>query len=228
MENIFKIMKDFGIEMPEDKKADFEKSVLENYKTVNDYNKQVESLNKANKTIKANDDAMKDLQTKLDAFKDVDVTKLNKTIEDLKAEKARIENDYKDKEAKRDFDDLIKDAITGAHGKNAKAITALLDTLKENTYINNEGYISQVGFVTSNPIPVNANDIVKLTATGYLTNIVVINMCDENGNLSLASDDRRWSIDSTHTLGLQQQPRLQAEIQIRVRTTSGEALASTS
>ena len=53
MENIFKIMKDFGIEMPEDKKADFEKSVLENYKTVNDYNKQVESLNKANKTIKA-------------------------------------------------------------------------------------------------------------------------------------------------------------------------------
>lgn len=115
MENIFKIMKDFGIEMPEDKKADFEKSVLENYKTVNDYNKQVESLNKANKTIKANDDAMKDLQTKLDAFKDVDVTKLNKTIEDLKAEKARIENDYKDKEAKRDFDDLIKDAITGAH-----------------------------------------------------------------------------------------------------------------
>ena len=71
-------------------------------------------------------------------------------------------------------------------------------TLKENTYINNEGYVSQVGFVASSPIPVNANDIVKLTATGFLTNIVVINMCDENGNLSLASDDRCWSIDSTH------------------------------
>lgn len=127
MENIFKIMKDFGIEMPEDKKKDFEKSVLENYKTVNDYNRQVESLNQANETIKTNDDAMKDLQTKLDAFKDVDVTELNKTIEDLKVENARIEKDYKDKEAQRDFDDLIKDAITGAHGKNAKAITALLD-----------------------------------------------------------------------------------------------------
>lgn len=70
-------------------------------------------------------------------------------------------------------------------------------TLKENTYIYSEGYVSQVGFVTSNPIPVNANDIVKLTAKGYLTNIVMINMCDENGNLSLTSDDRRWSIDST-------------------------------
>lgn len=127
MENIFKIMKDFGIEMPEDKKKDFEKSVLENYKTVNDYNRQVESLNQANETIKANDNAMKDLQTKLDAFKDVDVTELNKTIDGLKAENVRIEKEYKEKEAQRDFDDLIKDAITGAHGKNAKAITALLD-----------------------------------------------------------------------------------------------------
>lgn len=123
MENIFKIMKDFGIEMPEDKKKDFEKSVLENYKTVNDYNRQVESLNQANETIKANDNAMKDLQTKLDAFKDVDVTELNKTIDGLKAENVRIEKEYKDKEAQRDFDDLIKDAITGAHGKNAKAIS---------------------------------------------------------------------------------------------------------
>lgn len=80
MENIFKIMKDFGIEMPEDKKEDFEKSVLENYKTVADYNKQVENLNKANDTIKSNDTAMKELQDKLDAFKDVDVTELKNTI----------------------------------------------------------------------------------------------------------------------------------------------------
>lgn len=127
MENIFKIMKDFGIEMPEDKKEDFEKSVLENYKTVADYNKQVESLNKANDTIKSNDTAMKELQDKLDAFKDVDVTELKNTIAGLEKDKTRIENEYKDKMAKRDFDDLIKDAITGAHGKNAKAITALLD-----------------------------------------------------------------------------------------------------
>lgn len=127
MENIFKIMKDFGIEMPEDKKEDFEKSVLENYKTVADYNKQVESLNKANDTIKSNDTAMKELQDKLDAFKDVDVTELKNTIAGLEKDKTRIENEYKDKMAKRDFDDFIKDAITGAHGKNAKAITALLD-----------------------------------------------------------------------------------------------------
>ena len=127
MENIFKIMKDFGIEMPEDKKEDFEKSVLENYKTVADYNKQVENLNKANDTIKSNDTAMKEFQGKLDAFKDVDVTELKNTIAGLEKDKTRIEDEYKDKMAKRDLDDLIKDAITSTHGKNAKAITALLD-----------------------------------------------------------------------------------------------------
>lgn len=127
MKNIFEIMKEYGIDMPEDKKKDFEKSVLENYKTVADYTKQVESLNKANDTIKSNDTAMKELQDKLDAFKDVDVTELKNTIAGLEKDKTRIEDEYKDKMAKRDFDDLIKDAITSAHGKNAKAITALLD-----------------------------------------------------------------------------------------------------
>lgn len=127
MKNIFEIMKEYGIDMPEDKKKDFEKSVLENYKTVADYNKQVESLNKANDTIESNDTAMKELQDKLDAFKDVDVTELKNTIAGLEKDKTRIEDEYKDKMAKRDFDDLIKDAITSAHGKNAKAITALLD-----------------------------------------------------------------------------------------------------
>lgn len=127
MKNIFEIMKEYGIDMPEDKKKDFEKSVLENYKTVADYNKQVENLNKANDTIKSNDTAMKKLQDKLDAFKDVDVTELKNTIAGLEKDKTRIEDEYKDKMAKRDFNDLIKDAITSAHGKNAKAITALLD-----------------------------------------------------------------------------------------------------
>lgn len=128
MKNIFEIMKEYGLEVPEDKKTDFEKAVLENYKTVKDYEKQVEKLNEANETIKANDTAMKDLEEKLKDFKDVDVAGLNETIENLKKDNTRIENEYKDKMAQRDFNDLIRDAITSVHGKNAKAITALLDT----------------------------------------------------------------------------------------------------
>lgn len=128
MKNIFDIMKEFGIEVPEDHRKDFEKAVLENYKTVTDYEKQTDKLNKANETIKANDTAMKDLQTKLDEYKDVDVSALNQRISDLETEKGNIESDYQKKMAERDFNDLIKESIAAAHGKNVKAITALLDT----------------------------------------------------------------------------------------------------
>ena len=128
MKNIFDIMKEFGIEVPENHKKDFEKAVLENYKTMADYDKQTEKLTKANDTIKASDTAMKDLQTKLDEYKAVDVSALNQRITDLETEKGNIESDYQKKLAERDFNDLIKEGIAAAHGKNVKAITALLDT----------------------------------------------------------------------------------------------------
>ena len=34
MKNIYEILKEFGLEIPEEKKADFDKAVIENYKTV--------------------------------------------------------------------------------------------------------------------------------------------------------------------------------------------------
>ena len=127
MKNIFEIMKEYGLEVPEDKKKDFEKAVLENYKTQTDYDNQTKKLDAANETIKANDIAMKDLQTQLDGFKDVDVTGLNKRISDLEEEKKNIQKDYDSKIADRDFRDLVKESIAAAKGKNPKAIMALLD-----------------------------------------------------------------------------------------------------
>ena len=132
MKNIFEIMKEYGLEVPEDKKKEFEKTVLENYKTMTDYDNQAKKLDAAYETIKANDTAMKDLQDKLDGFKDVDVSGLNQRINDLETEKANIQKDYDAKIADRDFNDLVKENIAAANGKNAKAIMALLDveTLK--------------------------------------------------------------------------------------------------
>lgn len=132
MKNILTILKELGIEVPKDKEESLNTAVAENYKPVADYDKQKEKLDAANETIKANDAAMKDLQTKLDGFKDVDVSGLNQRITDLEAEKANIQKDYDAKIADRDFNDLVKESIAAVSGRNAKAITALLDvdTLK--------------------------------------------------------------------------------------------------
>lgn len=127
MKNIFEIMKEYGLEVPEDKKADFEKTVLENYKTVSDYDNQKQKLDKANDTIKANDAAIGDLKKQLEGFKDVDVTALNQRISTLESEKETIKKEYDDKIADRDFNDILKESIAAAKGRNAKAITALLD-----------------------------------------------------------------------------------------------------
>ena len=132
MKNILTILKEMDIDVPKDKETDLDKAVAENYKTVADYDKQIAKLEAANNTIKANDAAMKDMQTKLDEFKDVDVSGLNQRIKDLETEKENIQKDYDAKIADRDFDDLVKESIASVNGKNAKAITALLDvpTLK--------------------------------------------------------------------------------------------------
>lgn len=132
MKNILDIMKEYGFEVPADKQKDFEKAVLENYKTVTDYNNQTEKLVKANATIEANDTAVKDLQEKLEEFKDIDVSGLNQRIKELETEKETIESNYQSKLADRDFNELLKDSISAVNGRNTKAIAALLDmdTLK--------------------------------------------------------------------------------------------------
>lgn len=132
MKNIFEIMKEYGFEVPEDKKKDFEKAVLENYKTVTDYDNQTKKLETADETIKANDTAIGELKKQLESFKDVDVTALNQRIADLETEKESIKKEFDSKIADRDFHEILKDSIASVKGINAKAITALLDieTLK--------------------------------------------------------------------------------------------------
>lgn len=126
MKNIFEIMKEFGFEVEEDKKKDFEKAVLENYKTSADYDVQAEKLKMAEGKVTT-------LTESLNKFKDVNVDDLNTTITTLKTDLANKDQELKNKIADRDFNDLLKDSIASAHGKNAKAIMALLDvdSLKE-------------------------------------------------------------------------------------------------
>ena len=126
MKNIFEIMKEFGIEIPEDKQKYFEKAVLENYKTVSDYEVQSEKLKTAEGKVTT-------LTESLDKFKDVNVDELNNTIATLKTDLANKDKELTDKLAERDFNDLVKESIVAAKGRNAKAITALLemDKLKE-------------------------------------------------------------------------------------------------
>ena len=132
MKNIFELMKEYGLELPEDKKKDFEKTLLENYKTVKDYDAQKEKLETAEGKVTASETTINGLKEDLKKFEGVDVAGLNKRITDLENDIKTKDTEYAQKIADRDFDDLLSESIRGANGKNAKAIKALLDmdTLK--------------------------------------------------------------------------------------------------
>lgn len=125
MKNIETILKEAGLEVTAEQLAAIDKEVKENYKTVTDYDKQKDKLTSA-------EDKVKTLTESLDKFKDVDPEKLNGEIADLKKQLDEKDKSYNAQLADRDFEDIVKDAISEAKGKNAKAIRALLDveTLK--------------------------------------------------------------------------------------------------
>lgn len=125
MKNIFEIMKDYGLEVPEDKKKDFEKAVLENYKTAADYEKQTDKVTNLTEQLNEAKDAMK-------KFEGVDPEGLKNQIADLNQKLTDKETEYQNKLADRDFQDSVKSMIAKYKGKNEKAIMALLDmeTLK--------------------------------------------------------------------------------------------------
>lgn len=132
MKDILMILKEFGVEVPADKGKAIKEAVLEHYKTAEDYARQADELEKVKTSVSENETTITTLKKQLEGFNGVDVEKLKMTIADLEKKNTDIETEYQRKIADRDFSDLLKEVITAANGKNAKAITALLDvdTLK--------------------------------------------------------------------------------------------------
>lgn len=120
MKNIEAILKDFGIEIPEDKKTEFLKAVGENYKTISDWQHQKDKVDDLTTRLKTAEDGLKEFEGVDAGGLKQQITDLNKKLDDQKAE-------YESKIADRDFHDLVDKAIAEHKGVNAKAIKALLD-----------------------------------------------------------------------------------------------------
>ncbi len=96
------------------------------------------SLQKAQGDLKAEqekvkelDGTIKGLKKNLEEFKDADVSGMKQKISDLEESLKNKDAEYRKEIADRDFQNDLKEAISAAHGKNAKAIAALLDEQME-------------------------------------------------------------------------------------------------
>lgn len=127
MKNIIEICKDFGLEIPADKQAEFGKVVAENYKTVAEFEKKVnrlqEDLETANKRADTAEETLK-------GFEGKDFEAITRERDEWKKKHDENEAAYKKANEEREFNELLSSSISDAKGKNAKAIIALMDAEK--------------------------------------------------------------------------------------------------
>lgn len=125
MKNIFTILSGIGIEIPEEKKTDFETAFNENYKTVS----ELEKVRTARDNYKTQ---LETAQTALKEFEGVDVKDLQGKIDTLNKDLQNKETEYQNKIADMEFNAVLESAITKSGAKNPKAVRGLLDldTLK--------------------------------------------------------------------------------------------------
>lgn len=127
MQNIMEILKEFGVEIPEEKKSEINKRVAENYVTEAEHGKKVRKLEgdrdewqgraeSAEKTIKG--------------FDGIDLEAMNSEVADWKQKAEQAENDYKAKLQERDFGDALKSELDNVKFTSEAARKAILVEIK--------------------------------------------------------------------------------------------------
>ena len=124
MQKLIETLKSFGIEVPEDKQAEVKKALSEHYKNVSEHNKAITKLEADRDNWKQKAEAAEETLKKFDGV-NLETMQTELATWKTKAETAQAE--YDKKIAERDFEDILKSAISEAKGRNEKAIRANLD-----------------------------------------------------------------------------------------------------
>ena len=145
MDNIYEILNKIGISVPVDKKDEFDKLLLENYKTVNEVKNLQAKLEKAegerdtykdkyDTDIKQRDADIKDLQTKLkNAGTDAEKLKnLETDLATLQANYDTAKTDYEKKLAEQAYEFAVKQKASELNFSSNSAKKAFIaDAIKE-------------------------------------------------------------------------------------------------
>ena len=130
MKNIIDICKEFGLEIPADKVAEFNKKVSENYTTKAEVQKKVEKIEQERDGYKK---SLDEVQEKLDGFKDVDVENLKTQISTLTKELDDEKNARAKDAAKVEMDKKVTSFFASVDEKGEKKYN-FLNGITENFY----------------------------------------------------------------------------------------------
>lgn len=135
MKNIHTILSEIGVTIPEDKKADFDKAVAENYKTHAEFEKKV---NRLTDDLAAEKKRADDAVETLKGFEGKDFDAITKDRDEWKRKHDEAVTNHQKEQEEREFNEILSAAISESKGKNEKAIMALLDMDKLRSSRNQE------------------------------------------------------------------------------------------
>lgn len=145
MQNIYEILKGVGITVPEDKKEEFDKLLLDNYKTIKEYNgiktklenaetERDDFKSKYDTDIKQRDADIETLQTKLkDAGTDSDkLATLQNDLKTLQTTYDTAKSEYEKKLSRQAYEFAVKEKVSELKFSSNSAKKAFIaDALKE-------------------------------------------------------------------------------------------------
>lgn len=128
MADIFEMLKDAGVEIPADKKDTFNKEFRKTYKSEGE-------ISKATEKMEADRDNWKqkatDAEETLKKFDGVDLETMKTELAGWKQKAEQAEKDYAEKLEQRDFEDALKEEISGYKFTSEAAKRAVIADIRE-------------------------------------------------------------------------------------------------
>ena len=118
--NIIEKLKSFNVEVTQE----MEKAFAGEFLSEKEVEKKLSKVQAENETLKGR---VESAEETLKGFEGKNFEEITKDRDEWKRKAEETEKEYREKEAKREFDELLKELITEVKGKNTKAILANLD-----------------------------------------------------------------------------------------------------
>ena len=134
MQNIIEILKSNGIEVPEDKVATINKAVSENYKTISEVEKKTSKLESERDSWK---DRAETAEETLKGFEGKDFATITRERDEWKKKAEDAEKEYSAKEAEREKQELLKEAMAEIEFTSESARKAITAQISEGVSVKN-------------------------------------------------------------------------------------------
>ncbi len=134
MQKLIETLKNFGIEIPEEKYPDIKKALSEHYKNAAEYSKTVNKLEAERDNWKTRAETA---ETTLKGFDGKDFETIEKERDEWKKKAETAESEYNAKIAEREKADLLKDAFSEIKFTSEAAKKSIMAQISENVSVKN-------------------------------------------------------------------------------------------